>query len=55
MTESEHHSHRSDQEWRALVRGWIGDLKEAIPKNDVSALSWLAVNMVIGKMERESK
>jgi len=26
-SEPESHSHRTDQEWRAIIRDWIGKLK----------------------------
>ncbi len=64
-SETEHHSHRTDEEWRAIVRGW----KESVEEIEVYAdHSWddsLGLPHYLGlirsvakflreKMERES-
>jgi hypothetical protein len=56
--EGEHHSHRSDQEWRGLVRGWIAKMKakklESWQDKDWNDV-YVGVSPVIEDMERESK
>jgi hypothetical protein len=54
MSESEHHSHRTDQEWRALVRGW----HDALETDQVGITSqeyYLRHARVLRDMEREAK
>ncbi|PYU22732.1 MAG: hypothetical protein DMG30_13875 [Acidobacteria bacterium] len=50
---SEHHSHVTDQEFRALVRNWTVMLHHAL--NDSPTPDWRAVNAILNAMEEFSK
>lgn len=47
-SEPEHHSHRTDQEWRAIIRGW----KEKLEKSDIVYGNGVNVLGIIQEMER---
>jgi hypothetical protein len=38
-SEPESHSHRTDQEWRAIIRGWLNDLNKATNHLEVWAVA----------------
>jgi len=50
---SEHHSHITDQEFRALVRNWTDMLHRAL--NDPPTPDWRAVNAILNAMEEFAK
>ena len=50
-SEGEHHSHRTDQEWRALVRGWVTRLKVENMYHSMGDLG----KTLVEEMERESR
>ncbi len=54
LSEGEHHSHRSDQEWRAIVRGWASRLREAFLTSPSAGGIAVVTNTII-EMERETK
>jgi len=54
-SETEHHSHRTDEEWRAMLRGWLSHLDEAgLSEFPITSLM-AAWDRIAAEMEKESK
>lgn len=54
MSETEHHLHRTDMEWRAIIRNWKREL-EQIELNSNEAYICRGYREILEQMEKETR